>query len=393
MPHIVSELKNGVAGLLTGTNLNNVTNLDDALERAVRTLLQKASVPEASTSNIITLYDGVTDYSAPALIFGGALRDIRPLGLNRTPNDYVYRQYIEQFDRTKCYVPSGFTVTFEFTNAQPIMRIAQNKATKRIILDPMTSITGWVASGLATTPVLDQSFYYQTPGSLRFNLTGSGIGALTKTLSNSVDLTIYQGVGVVFLALQIPATNLTSVELRLGSDKNNYYDVIATASSMGAFVAGDFLLIPFDLSKATQTGTPVITKMQYVDLIFTTTAAMTNLRAGQLFISMPYPVKIFYESTGIFQNAGILSNNITTGNDVIILNDAAYNLYEHECAITIGLQNGGQLAEGLLGNLSAVLNGARAKNGTVITLGLYDLYRADNPSEELRTIGNYYNDE
>ena len=72
------------------------------------------------------------------------------------------------------------------------------------------------------------------------------------------------------------------------------------------------------------------------------------------------------------------------------MNDAAYNLYEHECAIAVGLQEGGTLAEGLLATINSMLNGARARNGQVIQLGLYDKFRADNPSEDIRVGGSYY---
>ncbi len=46
--------------------------------------------------------------------------------------------------------------------------------------------------------------------------------------------------------------------------------------------------------------------------------------------------------------------------------------------------------EQTLGNINGVLNGARARNGGVITLGLYDQYRANNPSEQIRQIGSWY---
>lgn len=393
----VATLRDGVAGLLTGTNLDNVTNLYGAFERALRTLLQKASIPEASTGENITLYDGVYDYTSPSSIFGGALRDIRPIGISRLPSDYVYKQPIELFDRTKALLPNGYAATFETVNGVNLMRIANTRATKRITLDGMNSATGWTAGGSASTPVADSSFFYQSPASLRFNLAGASSGTLTKTLTNSVDLTTYQGVGVVFLALELPdpATSLTSLELRIGSSATKYYSLSVTEGFLGAWVSGDFLLVAFDLADASVTATaPTITAMNYLRLSFTHGATMTNVRVGGIFISLPSPHKIFYESTAVFQltGGGAISNSITNNNDIILLNDAAYNLYEHECAIACMIQMGGSLGTGVTATLNATLNGARAKNGTIIAYGLYDRYRADNPSEELRQIGNYYLD-
>lgn len=398
MSRTVKQLKDGVAGFLTGTNVDNITNIYNALERAARTLLQKASIPEAQATTIQNLYDGVYDYLAPTTIFGGALRDIQPMGVSRTPNDYVYRQPIELFDRTKAILPNGYQTTFQMVNGVPIMRIANTRTIPRITLDAMTATTGWVAAGSAGSLVADSSFFYQSPASLRFTLTGASTGTLTKTLTSSLNLTTYQGVGTVFVALNIPAgvsaSLLTSAKLRIGSSSANYYEVSVTQAFLGSFTNGDFILLSFDLATATTTGTPIITAMNYVQLSFTHSATMTNVRTGSLWISLPSPHKIVHETTAIFQNSITLafSNSIGNDNDLINLNDSAYNLYERECAVTVGLQQGGSIAGGLVGNLNAELNGARARNGQVITLGLYDLYRTANPSEEIRPVGNYYND-
>lgn len=389
----VSELISGVSGLLTGTNLDNVVDLDNALERATKTFLQKAKIPEASTSQIVTLYDGVINYPSVSPLFGSTVKDIRPVGQNRFSDDMVYRRGGEDFDRTKNDFPSGSRITFETENGVNIMRILSKFTAPKIVLDPMNAITGWTSGGTLSLLSQDTSFYYKSPASLRFKLTGSGTGYIERTLSQQLNLTSYQNVGVGFLALEIPTLNLSSVTLRLGSDSSNYYSVTATQGQLGAWTANDFLDTPFDLSTATTVGSPVITAIDYIRLSFTTTATISNVRCGYLWLALPAQHKILFSTTAIFRNtSGTISNVISNNQDDILLNDAAYNIYEHECAITIGLQMGGSMAAGLVGNLNAVLNGARAKNGQVISLGLYDLFRADNPSEEIRMVGNWYQD-
>lgn len=396
MSRTVGQLKDGVAGLLTGVNLNNVTGLNNALERAFRTMLQKASVPEASTAEIVTFYDGVYNYPAPEFIFGGALRDIRPIGVSRNIEDYVYRKSIEVFDRTKAILPNGYQVTFETENGISFMRVAQVKAPKRITLDSMTSTTGWsVSSGTGLTA--DQTVFYQSPASLRFNISGVSSAYLAKTLTSSLDLSDYEGVGVVFLALDTPsAVNLASIQLRIGSDANNYSYLTVTEGFLGSWPANDFVLVAFDLSQASTTGTPDYSAIDTLRVTFTpltNQVTLANVRVGDLFIALPSPHKIFYESTGVFQNtSGVLSNFISLDSDLVLLNDAAYNIYEHEAAISVAIQMGGKLASGTIATLSGLLNGARAKNGQVLTAGLYDLYKAANPAEEIKSIGNYYDD-
>jgi hypothetical protein len=389
--HTISELESGVTGLLTGLNINNVQDPTDAFEGALATLLQTASIPEASTADIVTFYDGVYDYLAPVTIFGGALRDIRPLGISRGPQDFVYRKPIERFDRTKAYTPSGYDVTFEMVNGVGLMRVSDSKAIPKIILDPMNQTTGWTAAGTVSNLVADSSFFYESPASLRFTLTGAGTGTLANTLTPSIDLTQYQGVGVVFLALEIPAALLSSVQLQLGSSSLNYYQLSVTKGFLGSFVVGDFTMVAFDLSQATTVGSPVITAMNYINLSFTSTATMTNVRVGSLFISLPSPAKIFYETTAIFQDTnGDISNRISQNTDTILLNDAAYNLYKYECAMELGLRAGGTLENAAIAGLGEKLNGARSKTGAVLKQGLYDLYRAANPAEEVRSIESYY---
>lgn len=394
MSRTVGNLVDDVAGLLQATNLNDVTNLFGAFQRALSVMKQRAYVPEASARQSIMLYNGVFDYPAPTNIFGSTLRDIRPQGVSRNSWDYVYKQPIEQFDRTKCLLPNGYQVTFEFDRLlNPIMRVSDARTPQAITLDPMNSTTGWATGGTASGLVIDSTVFYQSPASLRFNLTGSGTGYIEKTFSPSMDLTSYQGVGVNFLAIYCPtAANLSSIEIRLGSDSSNYYSLTKTQGFIGAWISGDFLLVAFDLALAATTGTPVITAMKYVRLTFTTTGTITNMRTGSLFLALPSAHEVLYGSTAVFNSAGTLSGTITNNNDQIMLADPAYNIYQHECAVTVALQNGGTFSNGVISALTTILFGTRTRTGQVVQLGLYDLYRADNPSEELKSTGNWYDD-
>jgi hypothetical protein len=386
-------LKDGIAGLLTGTNINNVTNVNNAIERALRTFLGKATIPEASTSQIVTLYDGVTDYLAPSSMFGSTIKDIRPIGQTRQITDMAFRDYGEDFDRKKQFSPSGARLTFETENGLRIMRVKTRYTPSRVVLDPMSATTGWVASGSASLLTQDKSFYYMNPASLRFTLTGASVGILTKTLTSPVDLTPYLNVGVGFLELELSALKLSSIEARIGSDASNYYLVNATQGQLGAWTLGQFNDTPFDTSGATIVGSPDITKIKYVRLAFTTSDTISNVRCGYLFVAMPSPHKILYTTTGVFQTEdGSISNYIKTDDDVILLDDSAYNIFEHECALTIGLQNGGSLANGVIASINGMLNGARSRTGAILQLGLYDRFKADNPSEEIGKLGNWYLD-
>jgi hypothetical protein len=195
---------------------------------------------------------------------------------------------------------------------------------------------------------------------------------------------------VAFLAVEIPSTDITSYELRIGSDSSNYYSVTNTAGFLGN-VTGEFMLVAFDQSLATTVGSPDITKIKYLRVALNYDGtAMTNIRLGALFISLPMPFQILYGSAGFFLNSGVVSQTITDTTDQIILSDPAYTIYEYECAMAVLQQTGGGASDASMATLEGILNGARTRTGIVVTLGLYDLYRADNPSGELKVVGEYY---
>lgn len=381
----IANLKDGVAGLLQDTNLDSFFNVNGAIERATRTLLQRADIPEASGRQQLTLYSGVYDYLAPTDIFGGSLVDVRPQGISRSPNDYVYKQPVELFDRTKHLLPNGYQVTFETRKGVGISRIATPKTFVKAILDRMDVTTGWTAAGSASGLTEDDTVYYESPASLRFLLTGASTGTLTKAIT-STDLSDYEDVGVIFLAIRTPSiTNLTSIEVKIGSSASAYNNVSETEGFLGAWTVDDWLLVAFDLAGASQTGTPDFSHIDYVQVSVTHSGTITNFRVGGLWISLPSPHEMLYQTNSIFQHEDLtITNRIQDDNDVILLNEAAYNIFEHEVAYTLALQGGGTSANGVLQTINAALNGVGNK------LGLYDLYRADNPSEEVRTVGSYY---
>lgn len=383
----VGELKDGVSGILSGLNLDKVTGLFKVFERASRKLVQKADIPEASAKESITLYDGVFDYNPSQKIFGNSIVDIRPQGVSRTFLDEVVKQPPARFDQFKDFLSTGYATAFEWNKGVPILRVATPRPLPRVTLDKMHETTDWVAGGSLSALTRDAAVFYESPSSLKFTLTGASVGTLTKTLSSSIDISSYEDVGVAFLATRIPAgstlADLTSIEFRFGSDDSNYDSVTETDGFLGAWVLDDWLLTAFDFSGATSTGTPDWTAMDYIQLRLTHASGFTNFRVGGLWIAQPSPHEFLYQTAAIFLNGGALAQKITDDDDEIILSDAAYLLYEHECALAIALQ---KTMPKKAQQIRAILYGREGSDEA----GLYGQYRGDNPSQELRTVGSYY---
>lgn len=387
--HQVAELKAGVQGILQNISLNKITNLNGALERAARIICQQADVPEASGVQPITLYDGVDYYLAPETIFGGAINLIRRQGQASSPLDYNYKVPIEQFTRTKQFLPNGYMMDVEYKNGVAMLGISSPIPFPKIIVDPMSDTTGWGASGTASGLTQDATNYYQQPGSLRF-LLGTGVGTLTKTLTTPLQISNYENVGVAFLAIEIPegttASTLTGVSLQLGSSAVNYDQVSETEGFLGAWISGTWLLVALDFAGAISTGTPNWNAINRVVVNLTASAPIVNMRTGYLFMALPSPNEILFQSSAIFLGAnGIPTQTVTSDGDTIVLNDAAYQLYEFESALQVAIQQGGDLASGEVQMLRGMLYGAGND------IGLYALHKADNPSSELRTVGSWYN--
>lgn len=386
----VSKLKDSVSAILSGLNLSNVSDLNGALERAARSLVQKADIVEASGRQVINVYDHVYDTLAPATIFGGCVFDMRPQAMDRNDWDYTYKEYIDEFDRTKLTLPNGVQLTFEANKGVGIMRVASARATARAVLDPMTDTTGWTAAGSASGLVIDSIDYYEPSSSLRFTLTGASTGSLTKTIAAG-DMTPYNGVGVIFLALKIPssasaATLLSQVVVKLGSSSTAYTSVTSTTGYLGAWTVGEWLLVALDLATGANTGSPLYTNITYLQVSLTTTATITNFRVGGIWASLATPYTLLFGSSAIFlpttgANLGTPQLTITDDTDNILLNPAAYTLYQWECAKEVALQQGGKLSSATVISIDKRLDGE-----------LYPMYRADNPSNEIRITSNYYDD-
>lgn len=385
----VASLKDSVAAILAGLDMVNVPDLNGTLERAAANMLTRCYVPEASGIQNISLYSGVFDYPINENIYEADLVDIRPQGVSRPIWDFTVKTNQANFDRTKSYYTNGTRAAFQYNNGTPIIRIVTQGTTPQVLLDSMNATSGWTAAGTASGLAQDTASYWKAPASLRFNLT-TGTGTLTKTI-NQADLTSYVGVGVAFLAVYIPnVTNLTSITLKLGSSASDYYSVTSTTGFTGAWTANNWLLVPFDFSTASTTGTPDWSAVDYAQVSIIASGAETNFHVGELFISQPCPYQILYQSPAIFLASGTSTptSTITLNTDEIILNVAPYNIYLYESAMAVLENMSGDVANKMFDRISQRL-GVNPVTGEVVG-GLYKPYMADNPSEQIRQFNTYY---
>lgn len=384
----VSQLKDSVAAILAGLDISNVPDLNGTIERGFANMLTRCYVPEASGVQNISLYSGVYDYPINTNVYEADIIDIRPQGVTRQIWDFTVKTNQANFDRTKGYYWNGTRATMQYNNGTPIIRIVTQGTKPQVLIDSMNATSGWTAAGTASSLAQDISSYWQSPASLRFNVS-SGTGTLTKT-TNQANLETYEGVGVAFLAVYIPdVSTLTSITLKLGSSASDYYSVTSTSAFSGAWVSNEWLLVPFNFANASQTGTPDWTSVDYTQVEITTTGTQTNFHVGQLFISLPSPYQILYQSPAIFLATGASSptTEITADTDEIILNTAPYNIYLHEATLAVLENMSGGAGDAMYQRISNKLGLDSLGN---VVGGLYKPYMADNPSEQIRQVDSYY---
>lgn len=386
----VSAYKDSISGILSGLNLNSVSDLNGTIERAAKVLVQRADIPEASGIQNIVLYSGVFDYACDTTIYGTAINDIRPQGISRPSWDTTTKTTGQQFDRLKNYGTNNTVATFQYLLGVPTIRIKAPFPNQNNTIDPMTSVGNWVASGTASGLTQDTAVYYQSPASLRYTVT-TGAGILTETLSSAIDLSSYEDVGVAFIANYIPsnASAYTSMTLKIGSDSGNYNYVTVTTPFIGTFTNNLWQLVAFDFSTASQVGTPDWSAIDYIQITDNVTGTITNIRKGDLFISQPTPSQILFQSAAIFLPTGTTTalTTITANTDTIILNDPAYNLFLYEGALAILENTSGGMGDAMYARLQSKLG--IDSQGKIVG-GLYADYLGDNPSQELRTTSTYY---
>lgn len=385
----VSTLKDNVAGILSGLNINTVADLDATLERGFANMLTRCYVPEASGIQNINLFSGVINYPIDPNIYEADLVDIRPQGNERPIWDFTVKTNQSNFDRTKGYFRSGTRAAFQYENGTPIIRIVAQDTTPQVILSTMNSTTGWTAGGTASSLSLNQASGWIGQTSLKCNVT-TGTGTITNSTLTSADLTSYEGIGTAFLAVYIPSTtNLTSITLKLGSDASNYYSVTSTAGFTGAWTPNNWLLVPFDFSTASTTGTPDWSDVTYAQVSIIASGTETNFGLGYLFIAQPCPHQILYQSAAIFLASGTTTptQTITADTDEIILNTSPYNIYVYEAALAVLENTSGGAGDAMYARIQQRLGVDNLGN---VVGGLYKPYMADNPSEQIRQFNTYY---
>lgn len=327
MPYSFTEIKADAEAALHGTSINKVRNFNGVANRAARRCL--ADCDFAETKRVVPLsspfFSSIYDYPAPTDLKNDRLIDVRTQ-TNRTFKDGFSQTYAKEFDQSKSLQTSGVKAEVKWDDAVKTLRIAIPQQSA-LALTTCEATTGWTAGGTASNILLDTQNFFEGNASLRFDIT-TGVGYLENSTLSATDLTTVKSIGSLFNSVYLPASGLTSVNLRWGSDSANYYTATATADHAGNAYQLGWNVSEFPWTATTTVGTPVVTSITYLRVTLTVSANMT-VRMDSVTAQLGKIYEAEYYSKYLFRDGitGAFKEKVTADSDLLNLDTDSYEVY------------------------------------------------------------------
>lgn len=344
MPYSVLNAKQDLTGIIHGTTLNKVVNLDGIFNRAARQVLQDLDPQETiRIQQINPVFTGVFDYPLPVDLKGTKIIDIFPQ-VNRTPNDITLSRYNQAFDLAKASLANMFTIVYN--TGIRFLRLNVPFLDVPIGINGASSLTDngtWTAGDDANNLTVNNTNFVFGGGSLEFDLDGNTTdGFLINSTQAAVDLSTLLNQGSLFLNTYLPvASAFTNVKIRWGSSSTNYYEVTQTLTQQGTPFINGWNLIQFPWLGATVVGSPDPTNITYVRVLWTYDGnPQTGILLNEIFAAMGSILNVEYYSKDMFQDAitGAFQERVTDDSNIINLDVDAQNIFINQLAYLVAQQ-------------------------------------------------------
>lgn len=329
----ITQLKNDLAGVLHGTKLNQITNLDGLINRAARQVLFDIDPQETKRLVEITgpIFDSVWDYPIPVDLKGNRVIDIRPQ-VDRNQGDILIQQYNQDFDVNKQWDQNSFTI--QFNSSVKTIRINDAGLPAGIILNQVSSITDngtWTVGGGASNLRVDNQNYVTGGGALTVDLlAGSPSGFIETSDMQPQDLSDHLNQATEFLYSYFPtASSISSVELRWGSSAADYYSSTASVTQMNTVFQNGWNLLSYLWSSATVTGAPDPSSITYLRVTWNYDMTLqTGVKANNLVSRMGRFMEMEYYSKFLFRDSttGAYQETVTADTNLVNLDTESFNL-------------------------------------------------------------------
>lgn len=357
MAYSVTDIKNDLSGVIHGTTVAQIQNLNGLINRAARQLLLDVDPQETkrTVQFVAPIFETVYDYPIAADVKGNKIIDIFPQ-VDRISRDIWTQEYNQAFDVAKQNIfVSGNMFTMNFNSGLKTIKVDAPWLNAAVILNQISSIAGngtWAVGGTGSNLAVNNSNFVTASGSLQYDAT-TGVSYIENSTLTAIDLSNYLNQSSFFVWVYVPTgANLTSVELRFGSSAGNYYAKSVTQTQQGTAFQNGWNLCQFLWSSATIVGVPVPTAINYARISLTTTASATAIKINGLSSILGTILSYSYYSKYLFRNAatGAFQEIVLDDSDLINLDTESYNLLFNQVAYLAGQQQQGSDALGYDGS-------------------------------------------
>lgn len=331
----ITTLKSELEGILHGTTLNKVENINGVFNRAARKFL--LDIDPQETKRVVSMtnpvFDQIYDYDCPADLKGNKIIDIRPT-VNRTAMDRFAQFYSQNFDISKSYIRTpNFNVRFN-TGIKTLRVNSAYTINSALAINSASIITGngtWAVDGVVATNLRQDNLNYAAYGSsLEMDMVGGTAGYIENSTMAGADVTNYENVSSLFLYVYLPtASNFTSINLRWGKDSSNYWNLTVTSTQIGTAFQNGWNLLQFDWSIATKVGNPTAS-INYSRVTFNYNGtANYGVRINNLICNLGKIYEIEYYSKYLFRDnsTGAFQETVTDDSNLINLDTETYNVF------------------------------------------------------------------
>lgn len=349
MAYDITQLKQDLEGIMHGTTLNEITNLNGVINRAARQIL--LDVDPQETKRLLELaspiYNSIYDYPAPIDLKGDKIIDIRPQ-LKRNPWDGYIQTYNQSFDRTKQLTRQP-EFTIQFNTGFKSIRMASPQIQTGTILQTADNINDngtWTTFGDASNLTVDNINFVTGNGSLKFDLAqGGSFGGLEIDDMSAVNLQNNINQANQFWYVSLPTANqFISVRLRWGSSPTDYYEASTSVTQQDTVFQNGWNTVQVPWLNATVVGTPDDTSITYLQAGYEYDGnAQTGVRLDQLSSQMGRIMEIEYYSKFMFRDqiTGAFQETVTDDSNLINLDVDTYNLLTYQVALLAVQQQSG----------------------------------------------------
>jgi len=331
MSYNIQNLKVDLQGILHGTTLNQISGLDNLINRAARQLLLEIDPQETkrTVEFVNPILNGIYDYPISADVKGNRLVDIRPQ-VNRIPRDVWSQAYNQAFDVTKQNIytmANMFTINFN-TGIKTIRIDAPFLNPPQIFTnaDTLTGNDSWTGS----TFTIDYTNYATGAGALTFNLPAAASTTITDTFVTTESLTANENVATNSFWCYMPtASSITSIVMTIESATGNWTSAALTTTQQGTAFQNGWNLLTFNWDNATPAGAQNAAAISGLTFTFNTDATLqTGMKLNGINSTIGKILEYEYYSKYMFRDAisGAFQETVTDDSNLINLDTETFNL-------------------------------------------------------------------